>query len=108
MAFQEPARTYRAEKGNVLEIKAFRICLEINYSECSNARLDFVVPVAMEVITADLHLGKFLVSDFDAGLVGFGIQLGMNLQSCFGGCRRNQIDDCLETAKRLSAPVLVM
>jgi hypothetical protein len=60
----------------------------------------------MEVVTADLHLGKLFVSDFDAGLIGFGIQLGMNLQPCFGGCRRNQIDDCLEAAERLSSPVL--
>jgi len=73
----------------VLDANLVRICLEINYSELSNTRLDFVVPVAMEVVTADLHLGQFFVSDFDAGLIGFGIQLGMDLQSCLGGRRRD-------------------
>ena len=75
--------------GVALIAAALRICLEINYSELSNTRLDFVVPVAMEVVTADLHLGQFFVSDFDAGLIGFGIQLGMDLQSCLGGRRRD-------------------
>ena len=68
--------------------------------------LDLVVPVAMEFVSADLDQRKLIVRDFDAGLVYVGIQLGVDLESFRGGGRRNQIDDCLKTPQRLTAPVL--
>jgi hypothetical protein len=67
---------------------------------------DFVVPVAMKLVAADVHLSKVRVRYFDPRLIGFGIQLSMNFEACFSSGRRDQIDDCLETSERLSTPVL--
>ena len=70
------------------------------------ARLDFIVPIAMKLVAADLNPGKLFVRNFDAGLVDFGIQLSVNLETCFGSGRRDEVDDCLKTAQRLPTPVL--
>ncbi len=70
------------------------------------AGLDLVVPVAMELVAADFDQCKLFVRDLDAGLIGFGIQLGMNLEACRGSGRRNEIDDCLEATERFAAPIL--
>ena len=50
----------------------------------------------MEFVAADLDLRKCLIGDFDAGLVGFGIQLGMNLETGRSSGRGDETDDCLQ------------
>ena len=45
----------------------------------SSARLDFVVPVAVKFVATDLHLSQIRVRYLDPRLIGFGIQLSMNL-----------------------------
>ena len=70
------------------------------------AGLDFVVPIAMEFITADLDLGQFLIGHLDHGWISSGIQLSVNGQTSRGGGRGDEVYDGLETAERLATPVL--
>ena len=71
-----------------------------------DAGLDLVVPVPLEFVAADLDQCKLIVRDFDASLVGFRVQLGVNLESGSGGGRRNEVDDGLKAPQRLSTPIL--
>ncbi len=64
--------------------------------------MDLVVPFAVKFVTANVNQSKLFVSDFDAGLVGCGVQFGMNLKARLGGSGRNEIDDRLEAAERLT------
>ena len=67
---------------------------------------DCVIPLAMEVMASDIDGGEFGVVDGDAGVVGIGIELGVNREAGFGGGRGNQLDDDLVADQRLAAPVL--
>ena len=50
-----------------------------------------------------VHLG---ISDFDAGGVGVGIDLALDLQAGICGRRRDQLNDGLVADQRAPAPVL--
>src|ERR1035441_10182571 len=64
-----------------------------------------VVPVAMEGMTLELDGGEFLIRYFHAlGIFAF-IQFGAHSESGFGAGRRDQLDDGLEAAQGLSAPI---
>jgi hypothetical protein len=69
-------------------------------------RADGVVPIAVEFMTVNVdgvHLG---ISDFDAGGVGVGIDLALDLQAGICGGRRDQLNDGLVADQRAPAPVL--
>ncbi len=71
-----------------------------------DARADLVVPIAVELVAVDIDAFKFLVGDLDAGLVGFCVEFGVNLEACLGGGSGDEAYDGLETAQWLAAPVL--
>src|SRR5277367_5001015 len=69
-------------------------------------RADGVVPIAVEFMTMNVdgvHLG---ISDFDAGGVGVGIDLALDLQAGICGRGRDQLNDGLVADQRAPAPVL--
>ena len=68
--------------------------------------MDFVVPVAVEPVAAELDLREFLVGDFEAGLIGFRIQFGMDSEAGGGGRGGDEADNSFETSQRFPAPVL--
>lgn len=86
-------------------VAELRTCLEVTWSGDRVSGLNLVVPVTMEFVAADLDQGKLFVRYFDAGLVGFGIQLSMDFETRRGCGRSNEIDDCLEAAEGFAAPV---
>ena len=69
------------------------------------ARANLVVPIAVEFVAVDIDAFKFLIGDFDARLIGFRVEFGMNLQAG-GGSSGDEAHDGLETAQWLAAPVL--
>jgi hypothetical protein len=60
----------------------------------------------MEFVVLNIDAFEFLVGDLDSFLIGFGVEFGVNLEASRSGCGRDEVDDCLETAQGLSAPVL--
>ena len=68
--------------------------------------MDFVVPLAMKSVSMEIHQGEFFIWDLDTCRVLVGVQFRANGEAVFGGGRRNQTDDNLETNQRLSSPVL--
>jgi len=72
---------------------------------CSVARLQGVVPVAVEAVPGDRHSGEYLVADLDAGGVLAGVELGADAQGGAGGSRRNALDDDFVAGQWPAAPV---
>ena len=68
--------------------------------------MDFVVPVAMELVAPQTHSRKFVILDLGAGWIASRVKFGVNLQSLRRGRRRNEIDNDFVAQKRLPAPVL--
>ena len=68
--------------------------------------MDFVVPIAVELVALESDTGEFLVVDLGSGRVDTLVDFGMNLQPFSGGCGGDQIDYDLETEEWLSPPVL--
>src|SRR5260370_42223533 len=67
---------------------------------------DCIVPVAVEIAAPDtdgVHLG---VADLDAGGIGGGIDLALDLQPGIGGRGRNELDDGLVADERSRPPIL--
>ena len=68
-------------------------------------RVDGVVPFSVELVSADVCHSQLGVAYFDAFWVLVQIDLSVYFQSCFRGCRRDEIEDGLETGQRLAFPV---
>ena len=68
--------------------------------------MDFVIPVAVEVVACEVNLGHFVVGDLDAGRVGSTVNLGMNLETFSSGGSGDQTHDHFEAGEWLAAPVL--
>jgi hypothetical protein len=68
-------------------------------------RFDGVVPVAVEVVAAEVQGGHLLVGDLDPRLVGAFVQTGVDLQAGGGGRGGDQADDRLVAGQRPPAPV---
>jgi hypothetical protein len=49
---------------------------------------------------------KFPIGDFEAGLAGFRIQSGMNLEAGGGGRRGDEADNSFKTSQMFPAPFL--
>jgi hypothetical protein len=60
----------------------------------------------VKFITADIELFEFLVRNFDASLIGFRVEFGMNLESGRGCGSSDETHDGLEISQRLAAPIL--
>ena len=56
-------------------------------------------------MSGDINGSEFVVGDLDAGGVGGGIELAADLETGFGRCRADQLNDDLMADQRLSAPV---
>src|ERR1700680_1230641 len=68
--------------------------------------MDFIVPIAMELVPSQTHASEFLVFDLGSGRVAAGIDFSMNLESLRSGRGGDEIDDHLVAQQRFSAPVL--
>src|SRR4249920_75654 len=68
--------------------------------------MDAVVPVAVEFMAMEIDAGEVGGSDFDAGRVRVGVDLGMDLEAGFSGGGGDQLDNDLMADERFAAPVL--
>src|SRR5205823_1550883 len=58
-----PAEAARVSKRSCNRRRTHRPCLETNWSGTVNSWLDFVVPIAMELVAPDLNLCQLLIGD---------------------------------------------
>jgi hypothetical protein len=56
-------------------------------------------------MSGDIDGSEFVVGDLDAGRVDHGIELAADLETGFGSCRADQLNNDLMADQRLSAPV---
>lgn len=55
--------------------------------------MDFVVPVAVELVPPQTHASKLVIFDLGSGWIRARIEFGMNLQALRSGRGGNEIDD---------------
>ena len=67
--------------------------------------MDFVVPIAVELVPSQTHPRKFVIVDLGSGWIAARVKFSMNLQSLCRGRDRNEIDDDFVAQERLSPPV---
>ena len=65
-----------------------------------------IVPFAVEVVPRDVHLGQFVIADFDPCFVGVGIELGLDRETGLRGRTGDEIDDGFVADQSFAAPVL--
>ncbi len=65
-----------------------------------------VVAGGLGVVGAELELFHGLVADFDAGGVVGGDQVGVDLESGFGGCGAGVVEDGVVVVEGSAGPVL--
>src|SRR6266850_569190 len=65
--------------------------------------MDFIVPIAVELVAPQTHACKFVVFNFCSSWVRAGVKFGADLQSLRSGCGGNEIDNYFEAQKRFSA-----
>ena len=67
--------------------------------------MDRIVPITMKVSSLQINLGELLSSHHDAGGIGPGVQVGLNVQSLAGSRGGDQLDKDCEAGQRVAAPV---
>jgi len=65
-----------------------------------------VVPISADIMALDIDVVHVGVADFDAGGIGVGVDLGLDLEAGFRGGRGDQLDDGLIADEGLSTSVL--
>ena len=70
------------------------------------ARVNGVIPVAVELMTAEVDAGEFVVSHLNAGRITIGVDLATHRESGFGSRCGDQLHDHLMDYERLAAPIL--
>src|SRR4051812_9599161 len=80
----------------------------LNSSCCDKllAGAQAVVPFTMKLVPLEGQFSKLFVRHLEPGFVGILVQLGANVEPCFGGRAADQIDHDLAADQGASAPVV--
>ena len=82
----------------------------LNISCCDKllAGAQAVVPFTMKLVPLEGQFSKLFVRHLEPGFVGILVQLGPNVEPCFGGRAADQIDHDLAADQGASAPVVIL